>query len=285
MSTPQAGRAERQERREFPFTWEHFEHLRRISVSHTGIQVPDIKQEMFYARLSKRLRQLKLVDFDQYIAHLEAHWDEEKTPFINALTTNLTSFFRENHHFTFLARTVVPELVRRGQRGIKVWSAGCSTGEEPYSIAMTLAEACAPQHLKWELLATDLDTDVLARAARGVYGMDRVEDLPEALKKRFLLRGKGERAGQVRVVDELRRGIQFRQLNLIKPFDLGERFDVVFCRNVVIYFDRDTKIRLVEQFARHLQPASWLIMGHSESLHGISNAFQSLGNTTYQINR
>jgi chemotaxis protein methyltransferase CheR len=271
-------------KREFPFTWEHFEHLRKISMSHTGIQVPDIMQEMFYARLSKRLRQLKLADFDQYIRYLEANWDTEGTPFVNALTTNLTSFFRENHHFIFLKKTLIPYVVSRGQKLLKVWSAGCSTGEEPYSIAMTLTDACVGQGLKWELTATDLDTDVLARAARGIYGMDRVEDLEPEQKKRFLLKGKGPRAGNVRVMRDLRHKIQFRQLNLIKPFDLGERFDVIFCRNVVIYFDRDTKIRLIEQFARHLNPGGHLIMGHSESLHGISTAFQGLGNTIYQLN-
>ncbi|MBK8971172.1 MAG: chemotaxis protein CheR [Hahellaceae bacterium] len=272
------------ESREFNFTWAHFEHLRKISMSHTGIQVPDIKQEMFYARLSKRVRALRLNDFDQYIRYLEDNWDSEGTPFINALTTNLTSFFRENHHFNFLKKTVVAAAQQKKQRSIKIWSAGCSTGEEPYSIAMTMTEACSGTGVEWELTATDLDTDVLARAQRGVYALDRIEGIDQDKKKRFFMKGTGPRAGYVRVKEELRNKIQFRQLNLIKPIDMGDRYDVIFCRNVVIYFDRDTKVKLVEQFVRHLQPKAYLIMGHSESLHGISNAFEGLGNTIYQLN-
>lgn len=270
--------------REFPFTRAHFDHLRGISISHTGIQVPDIKQEMFYARLSKRLRQLGLSDFDSYIAHLEQHWDQEGTAFINALTTNLTSFFRENHHFDFLRERVTPDLLSRGQRQLRIWSAGCSTGEEPYSIAMTLSEACTGTPLQWRILATDLDTDVLDRAARGVYALDRLEGLPIERKRRFFMKGKGPRSGYARVNIELRERIEFRQLNLVKPIRLEERFEVIFCRNVVIYFDRETKAQLVGKFAEHLQPAGHLIMGHSESLHGLSHQFRSIGNTIYQLN-
>lgn len=268
--------------REFPFSFQHFDRLRKISISHTGILVPDSKQEMFYARLAKRLRHLKIADFDSYIRYLESHWDEEGTDFINALTTNLTAFFRENHHFEFLASQVVPACRQAGVNPVRVWSAGCSTGEEPYSIAMTLSETCGQHRLDWELTATDLDTDVLSKASRGVYRLERLDGVSMERKKRFFQKGTGKKQGYARARASLRETMNFRQLNLVKPFSLGETFDVIFCRNVVIYFDRDTKSVLVNQFAEHLKPEGYLVMGHSESLHGISDRFRSLGQTIYQ---
>ena len=266
--------------REYVFSREHFDHLRQICISHTGIQVPDIKQEMFYARLTKRLRALKLPDFDTYIQLLEKDWNHEGGDFINALTTNLTSFFREAHHFEFLREKVIPALGRE-DRPFKIWSAGCSTGEEPYSISMTLADHMPANH-PYEILATDLDTDVLRKGMAGIYASERVDNLPLDMKKRHLMKGRGRHEGQVRVLEHLRKPIDFRQLNLVKPFRLDDMFRVIFCRNVVIYFDRETKARLVGCFVDHLLPGGYLIMGHSESLHGVEPRLESLGNTVYR---
>ncbi|AZZ90004.1 protein-glutamate O-methyltransferase CheR [Hahella sp. KA22] len=268
--------------REFNFTQEHFAKLSALSYDHTGIVVQDNKYEMFYSRLAKRVRALKLSNFDQYVAYLERHKDEEFTHFINALTTNLTSFFRENHHFVFLRDKVVPEYAKAGVKEFRVWSAGCSTGEETYSIAMTLAEATEATKMSWRITASDIDTEVLSKAQRGVYPLERVESIPAAVKKRWFLRGKGANAGMARVSSELQKNIEFMQVNLIKPFSFQHKFHVIFCRNVVIYFDRETKQKLIARYADSLVDKGYLIMGHSESLHGVSSQFVSLGQTIYQ---
>ncbi|WP_369600270.1 protein-glutamate O-methyltransferase CheR [Hahella sp. SMD15-11] len=265
-------------RREFAFEWADFERLRALSQAHTGIVVPDAKYEMFYARLAKRLRALGLTSFRDYADYLEAHRETEFTPFINALTTNLTSFFREPHHFAYLRDQIVPAARAAGQSRLRVWSAGCSTGEEPWSIAITLAEANMP----FELLATDIDSDVLDTARQGIYPLERLDGVDERIRKRWFLRGKGRQAGKARVRAELRERVAFQQLNLVRPFRHTEPFDVIFCRNVVIYFDKPTKMALIQRFAESLRPEGYLVMGHSESLHGLSNRFRPVGRTLYQ---
>ncbi len=267
--------------REFQFTQEHFDAFRKISQEYSGIVVPDSKFEMFYARLTKRLRTLRLQSFDSYLDYLQKNNEMEFTHFINALTTNLTSFFRENHHFEYLKSQIVPALAQRGQKDIRVWSAGCSTGEETYSIALTLAESCEPKNMDWRIIATDIDTNVLKHAVRGIYNLDRMENIPLPMKKRWFLKGKGTNAGFAKVSTKLRQHIEFRQLNLIKPFALTPAFDVIFCRNVVIYFNRETKIQLLNRFDQHLKAGGHLIMGHSESLHGLMDHLLSKGQTIY----
>ncbi|WP_020407296.1 CheR family methyltransferase [Hahella ganghwensis] len=268
--------------RDFHFTRKHFDYFRRLSQDYSGIVVADNKYEMFYSRLTKRLRQLSLNSFDDYVSYLESHREEEFTEFINALTTNLTSFFRESHHFQFLQNQVIPQLLQRNQRRISIWSAGCSVGEETYSIAITLAEAAQQHGFSWEVLATDIDTAVLDQARQGVYLLERVKNLPIAQKKRWFLKGKGKNEGYAKISRELRKNIRFEQLNLIQGFRFDKPFDVIFCRNVVIYFDRDTKVELVRRFASSLSSDGYLILGHSESLHGISDQFRSIGNTIYE---
>ena len=272
-----------QRQREFDYTRADFDFLRKISNQHSGILVSDDKFDMFYSRLSKRVRGLGLSDFKSYCQYLEKNPDQEFVEFINAVTTNLTSFFRENHHFEYLRETVIPELLKKsnGSRRISAWSAGCSTGEEPYSIAMTLLENL-PAGWELKILATDLDTNVLANASSGVYSADRIDGLPEKRIKKWFLRGKGGQQNRVRAKPELQKIIHFKQLNLMGEWPMQGMFDFIFCRNVLIYFDRETKQRLAERYAGLLKDSSPLFIGHSESLHQLSTRFDLVGNTIYR---
>ena len=285
MDIPSQGPAPLRELREFDYRFEDFDQLRVLSFNHSGIRVPDDKFDMFYSRLAKRLRALGLNRFRDYCALVADPAHPEFTEFINAITTNLTSFFRENHHFMHLRNQVVPELLRNKAetRRIRGWSAGCSTGEEPYSIAMALMEA-DPRLRDWDikLLATDLDTRVLATAAEGVYEAERVRNMDLSRLQRWFLKGSAAQAGRVRVKDELRRLIHFRQLNLIGPWTLKGPFDFIFCRNVLIYFDQPTKTKLVSRFEDLLPSGGHLYIGHSESLHTLNPGMESLGQTIYR---
>ena len=269
--------------REFEYTWDDFNFLRRISNQHSGILVPDDKFDMFYSRLSKRIRVLGFTRFKQYCEYLDSHSDQEFTEFINAVTTNLTSFFRENHHFEFLTKTLIPELLtkRRAQRQIKVWSAGCSTGEEPYSLAMTLLEN-VPEGWDIKILATDLDTNVLATAAEGIYTSDRIGNITEERLQRWFQKGTGVQANKIRAKAQLRQVIHFKQLNLMQEWPMKGFFDVIFCRNVLIYFDKETKMRLANRYAGLLNEDGHLFIGHSESLHQLDTPFTLVGNTIYK---
>lgn len=270
--------------REFKFTVEDFNVLRKISNEYSGIQVPDERFDMFYSRLSKRVRKLGLNNFKEYCAYLHSHHEEEFTEFINAITTNLTSFFREQHHFDYLKNTVVPELLQRNRHSkeISIWSAGCSTGEEPYSIAMTMLE-CVPKDWNVNILATDLDTNVLQTASTGVYTEDRIADVPLEILKRWFLKSKTA-PSYVKVKPELQAIITFKQLNLMQEWPMKTPFDIIFCRNVIIYFDRETKATLAKRYAKLLAGKSWLFIGHSESLNQICNEFELVSTTTYRKN-
>lgn len=269
--------------REFEYTLEDFNFLRKISNQHSGILVPDDKFDMFYSRLSKRVRLLGFTHFKQYCQYLQNHPEQEFTEFINAVTTNLTSFFRESHHFDYLAKNLLPELLKKNQsqRQIKVWSAGCSTGEEPYSLAMTLLEN-VPESWDIKILATDLDTNVLSTAAEGIYPIDRVSTISEQRLQRWFQKGIGLQSRKVRAKSELRRIIRFRQLNLMQEWPMKGFFDVIFCRNVLIYFDRETKARLAKRYAGLLREGGHLFIGHSESLHQLDTPFTLIGNTIYK---
>jgi len=269
--------------REFLYTREDFEYLRQISNEHSGILVPDDKFDMFYSRLSKRVRLHGLSDFKEYCHFLKNNPDTEFTEFINAVTTNLTSFFREKHHFEYMKNTVLPEVLKRNsaKKSIRVWSAGCSTGEEPYSLAMTLLEN-VPKDWDVKILATDLDTNVLQTAADGIYSNDRVDGLPEATLKRWFKKGKGKNAVKVRVSPELQAIIHFKQLNLMKAWPIKNNFDFIFCRNVLIYFDKETKENLAQRYGEFLSLGSHLFIGHSESLHQLDTCFDLIGNTIYK---
>lgn len=272
--------------REFAFTQRDFDFLRKISNERTGIVVSDDKFDMFYSRLSRRVRALGLNKFSEYCEYLKRDADGEETlELINAITTNLTAFFRENHHFEYLTNTVIPELLSKNaaERKIRIWSSGCSTGEEPYSLAMTLHDAMS-NVADWDyrITATDIDSNVLSTAANGIYQMERVNGIAKPVLKRWFQRGKGGQAAKVRAKQALRDIISFKQLNLISDWNIRQPRDVIFCRNVIIYFDKATKTRLVERYADSLKMGGYLFIGHSESLFNISNRFELIGNTIYR---
>lgn len=271
--------------REYEFTRKDFDFLRRLSNQRTGIVVSDDKFDMFYSRLARRVRALGLASFADYCDYLDdPDNDAEMVELVNALTTNLTSFFRENHHFEYLARNALPELVQRNHssRKVRIWSAGCSTGEEPYSISMILAEQAGLLR-GWELnlLASDIDSNVLAQAQTGIYPVARVEGIGSTRLKAFFQKGRGSQQGKARVRDRLRQVISFAQVNLMEPLQV-EQQDIIFCRNVIIYFDKETKKRLVERFADRLADDGLLFVGHSESLYQVTDRFKLIGNTIYR---
>lgn len=272
--------------REFEFTRKNFDFLRKISNERTGIIVSEDKFDMFYSRLSRRVRVLGLNNFSEYCNFIKRDNNGEETlELVNAITTNLTSFFRENHHFEYLANTVIPELVGKNsaQRKIRIWSSGCSTGEEPYSLAITLQQAME-RAAGWDyrIMATDIDSNVLTTAANGIYPMERVEGIAKPLLKRWFQKGKDSQIEKVRAKSELRDIIDFKQLNLISDWKLREPKDVIFCRNVIIYFDKETKTRLVDRYAESLKDGGYLFIGHSESLFNITTRFELIGNTIYR---
>jgi chemotaxis protein methyltransferase CheR len=270
---------------DFRMTDANFRFLCKLANSHSGIVLSDGKRQMIYSRLVRRLRALKLPGFDEYCQLLEEGDSQEFVEFINAITTNLTAFFREMHHFEHLARKVIPELLQQhaADRRIRIWSAGCSTGEEPYSLAMTLAENI-PNIDRWDvrLLATDLDTNVLAKAASGIYDEERVQGIARERLDRWFMRGTGGNAGAVCVRPELKQLIAFKQLNLMEEWPMRGPFDVIFCRNVVIYFDKPTQQRLFERYANLMVPQGHLYIGHSENLFKVTDRFEPLGQTIYR---
>ncbi len=269
---------------EFEFTRKEFDYLRGVASRHTGIVLKDDKFTMLYSRLSRRIRSLGLKNFKQYCAFLEENEETETMELVNAVTTNLTSFFREQHHFDYLADTLVPNLlVRNGKsRRIRIWSAGCSTGEESYSIAIALKQASIPSDWDVKILATDIDLNVLAHGREGVYNAKRIDDMPPKMKNKWFKDGKDANADKVRVARALRDMISFRQLNLLKDWPFKGPFDAIFCRNVVIYFDGPTKKALVERFYDYMHDESCLFMGHSESLFRTTNVFRPIGKTMFQ---
>lgn len=267
---------------EFQLSDKDFAFIKQFIARQAGIELSEAKRNLVYGRLVRRLRVLDLPSFSAYCSRLDAGDEEELEHCVNALTTNLTSFFREKHHFEFLENELLPRLIKeKREPRLRVWSAGCSTGEEPYSIAMVLAENL-PQHWDVRVLATDLDSSVVATGLAGQYTLDRITGISEARQRNWFLRGKGENEGQVRVREELRQMITFKRLNLLDPWPMRSAFDFIFCRNVVIYFSKDTQRALFDRMADQLHPASHLFIGHSETLYKVSDRFNLLGNTIYQ---
>ncbi|WP_227544612.1 CheR family methyltransferase [Sapientia aquatica] len=268
--------------KEFDFTPKDFERVRGLIYQRAGISLTASKQEMVYSRLARRLRATQITSFQQYLDELERNQDpEEWEAFTNALTTNLTSFFREEHHFPVLA-----EFAQHLRDPITVWCSASSTGEEPYSIAMTLCEAYGTLTPPVKIIATDIDTNVLNTAERGVYSLDRIEKLSTERAKKFFLRGKGQNDGQVRVRNELRNLIEFKQLNLLADsWPISGTFDVIFCRNVMIYFDKPTQKKILHRFAPMLKPHGLLFVGHSENFSYLTELFHLKGKTVYELSR
>jgi chemotaxis protein methyltransferase CheR len=270
--------------KEFDFTRRDFERVRALIYRRAGISLADSKQEMVYSRLARRLRATGIDAFAIYLDELEAgRMQDEWESFTNALTTNLTSFFREAHHFPLLAEHALA-LRQQGVGTLQVWCSASSTGEEPYSIAMTLCEAFGTLSPPVQIVATDIDTNVLATAAEGVYGIERVEKLAPERLKRFFLRGKGKQEGMVRVRPELRQLVAFRQLNLLEEgWPLKGQFDAIFCRNVMIYFDKATQRRILSRFVPLMKPHALLFAGHSENFLYVSDALRLRGKTVYEL--
>jgi chemotaxis protein methyltransferase CheR len=265
------------ETREFPFSAEHFRLISERVYRFSGIRLPDAKREMVYARLARRLRSLGIASFDDYVQFLElepAEWEH----CTNALTTNVTSFYREEHHFAILAEHA---RAKATAEPFRVWSAGCSTGEEPYTIAMCLAEAIPAN--PFQVIASDLDTQVLATARDAIYPLASVQKLDPARQKRFFMRGSGRFEGKARVRRELAAHVEFLRVNLMDaewPIEPG--LDAIFCRNVMIYFDKPTQRRLVERYARLIRAGGLFFAGHAESLIDQGLHFRLRGQTVYE---
>jgi len=269
------------EEREFHFTAQDFERVKKLIYDHAGISLSDSKIDMVYSRLARRLRAVDLESFAAYLALLADDNEPEWEHFVNALTTNLTSFFREAHHFPILAEHV---LQHKGDHPISLWCSAASTGEEPYSIAMTVVEAFNSFTPPVKILATDLDTNVLEKARQGVYSLERIEKLSQDKIKRFFLQGAGAQSGYVKVRKELRDMIVFRQINLLDDqWPIRGPFDAIFCRNVMIYFDKQTQYRILEKFVPLLRPDGLMFAGHSESFHHAADLFRTKGKTVYSL--
>lgn len=267
-----------------------FEKLSSFIYTELGIKMPDTKMTMLTGRLSKRLRALRMADFRQYCEFLFSPEGiaEEMVHLINAVTTNKTDFFREPTHFAYLEERAIPALEDgrsfSQHNRFRIWSAGCSTGEEPYTMAMVLADRIEREpRFDFEILATDISSRVLDVARRAIYPMDRIDPVSMPHRKKYLLKGRDPRNPEVRIVRELRRRIRFGRLNFMDDeFGLKKKVDVIFCRNVIIYFDKGTQEKLMWKFSRHLREGGFLFLGHSESLHGYQTPFTQVAPTIYR---
>ena len=268
--------------REFGYERGDFERVRSLIYEHAGIALNENKAELVYSRLTKRLRALSLSNFKSYLLLLAEPDLPEWEHFVNALTTNQTDFFREAHHFPILAAHVL----QVSRRPVQLWSAASATGEEPYTMAMVLCEAFGTLGPPAKILATDLDTGVLSKAREGVYDADRVSGIAPERLRQFFLKGKGAREGSVRVRSELRALVSFDQLNLrASEWSIHGPFDAIFCRNVLIYFDKPTQYQVLERLAERLTPDGLLFAGHSESLLHAADLFKPCGKTVYRLAR
>ena len=257
-----------------------FSKIRALIYQRAGIALSAQKRQMVYSRLARRLRDLRFKEFSTYLNFLEVDPDgDEWQLFTNALTTNLTSFFREAHHFPVLA-----EHAKKCPQPLRVWCSAASTGEEPYSIAMTLIEALGTRASAASVIATDIDTQVLAKAAAGVFTMEQVSKLPPARLKRFFLKGAGAHEGKVRMRPEVTAMVKFEQLNLLDPkWALKEPFDAIFCRNVMIYFDKPTQGGILQRFVPLMKSHGLLFAGHSENFSFANQTFRLRGQTVYEL--
>lgn len=265
-----------------------FTFLRNFVHEHCGISLGEHKKQLMQGRLFRRLRALELTSFASYCDLLRSDPDGELGELASVISTNVTSFFREIHHYDLLADELLPhwlEQKRRGGDRLRIWSAGCSTGEEPYSMAMVLAEIIEKRgagKIDAKILATDLSPQALEVARNGTYPVDRLSGISDERRRRWLLRGSGEFEGLVSVHARLRDLVTIQPLNLLHDWPMRGMFDAIFCRNVVIYFDQATKQRLIKRFSQLLPVGGYLFLGHSESLYGINGDFELIGRTVYR---
>ena len=265
--------------REFHFSRKDFDEVRKMIYDHAGIALSDAKEDMVYSRLARRLRATGKRSFQDYLALIRAGHKDEWEAFVNSLTTNLTDFFREMHHFHILKDF----LKNRRDRPITIWSSASSTGEEPYSIAMTAVETLGGFNAPVEVLASDLDTNVLKKAADGVYPQERLSKLSEAQQRQFFLKGSGDKAGMAKVKPELRSMVKYFPLNLLDSvWSIRQPLDAIFCRNVMIYFDKPTQYAILKKMKPLLKPDGLLFVGHSEALYHATDLFRLRGQTVYE---
>jgi chemotaxis protein methyltransferase CheR len=255
--------------------------------SEAGICLGPEKKTMLEGRLKRRLRELNIESYKRYCEYLfgEEGLREEKTRFIDVVTTNKTDFFREPKHFEYLTQRALPDLTARSAgQPLLLWSAGCSSGEEPYTLAMLLSEfAESRPGFRFRILATDISTTVLAKAELGIYTAGDVEPVPVPLRRKYLMRSRERDADRVRIVPELRKLVEFRRLNFMdSDYRLAEKMDAVFCRNVIIYFDRPTQEKILRRLSSYLKPGGYLFVGHSETLHDMNLPLEALGPALYR---
>lgn len=263
--------------REFSYSRKDFERVKSLLFKHAGINLAESKDAMVYSRLARRLRSLEIDSFKDYLAHVSANQNEMEH-FVNALTTNLTAFFREPHHFDALQT-----YLQRHSNIKRIWCAASSTGEEPYSIAMTVAAAMGSFDTGISIIATDIDSTVLQKAREGVYTQQSINQLPHTYKSQFFYRGKGAQAGRVKVVNELRNMVQFEQLNLTAPqWCVKGPVDIIFCRNVMIYFDSATQKKILERMVKMMPAHGMYVAGHSENFTMYPSLVKPMGKTIYR---
>lgn len=271
-------------------TEKEFRKLGEYIHSRYGIKMPPVKKTMLEARLQKRLRDLGMSSFSEYSKYVFSPEGEKEELFnmVDMVTTNKTDFFREPQHFTYLTESALPTVEQEWGGGIrrtlKIWSAGCSSGEEPYTLAMVLSEYAGKRHgFSFEVLGSDISTRVLERAHAAIYQEFKVDPVPMDLKKKYLLRSRDRSREEVRIVPELRRLVNFRRINFIdEDFGMREKMDIIFCRNVIIYFDRPTQERLLNRLSGHLREGGFIFMGHSETLSGLRVPLKPVAPTVYR---
>jgi chemotaxis protein methyltransferase CheR len=264
-----------------------FDRLSEFIKSELGIKMPVSKKTLLEARLQKRLRELDMATHEQYCDYLfsKEGMEQELVNLVDVVTTNTTDFFREPKHFDFLSSRVLPDFYGRGgsARHVNIWSAGCSSGEEPYTLSMVLSEyARLNTGFTFSILATDISTHVLRMAVRAIYSESKIAPIPPEYRKRYLLRSRDRSKGIVRIGPEARSHVRFRRLNFMEEFSFDGQLDVIFCRNVVIYFDRQTQEVLFTRFCRKLKPGGYLFIGHSESLAGMTLPLELVAPTVYR---
>ncbi len=261
-----------------------FEYFRNVVYRESGIRLTELKKALVQARLIKRIRQLKLSGFEEYCEYVQQHYHDELENLINCITTNKTDFFRENRHFEFMKEHLIPLWCEKKKRRIRIWSAGCSTGEEPYSIAITMREYFPNiDSADVKILATDIDTDVLEKGKKGVYSLEAIADVPLPMAKKYFLRGSGDNKGFFKIKDSVKNLIYFRRLNLLdETYPMKGKFDLIFCRNVIIYFDKETQRKLFDRMFDFLSDDGFLFLGHSETLTGLTSRFALVANSIYR---
>jgi chemotaxis protein methyltransferase CheR len=291
LTVPVSAKNHQNRTKQYSLSNSEFKFICQLVYDSSGIVLDERKREMLYRRLMRRTRDLGLSSFSEYCQLLKSGSEDEFPQFINAITTNLTSFFRESHHFDYLRKNFIPEMLRQNRstpnkqsNRLRIWSSACSTGEEPYSIAITLIQAMGSALVNWDarILATDLDSDVIATAKSGIYKNERLEELDEKMQKKWFHKGSGGNSGLAKVDPRLPALITFKQLNLLESWPMNGPFDIIFCRNVLIYFDTETQGNLISRYRELLKPGGILFLGHSENIPKDQAQFEFMGRTIFR---